>query len=78
MDDGKSAKEQVMGMIERLKAQDARISELDKRVQVLEAALNELLASLSQEEDAEDEKIQLLTLDGASYESGERDQSESL
>lgn len=67
-----------MGMIERLKAQDVRIAELDKRVQVLEAALNELLASLSQEEDAAGETIQLLTLDGASYESGERDQSESL
>lgn len=67
-----------MGMTERLKAQDQRIAELDKRVATLEAALNELLASLSSEAEDEGEPIQMLTLDGASYESGERDQSESL
>lgn len=67
-----------MGMTERLKAQDQRIADLDKRVSTLEAALNELLASLSAEAEDEGETTQMLTLDGTSYESGERDQSESL
>lgn len=68
-----------MGMTERLKAQDVRHAELDKRVATLEAALNDLLASLTHEEEADEgEAAEQTTLDGVVFKSAERDQSEPL
>jgi hypothetical protein len=68
-----------MGMIERLKAQDVRHAALDKRVAALEAALNELLASLTHEEETDEGgAAELTTLDGVVFQSAERDQSEPL